>query len=78
MVSEEIFNGDTAGIKTEETLWDIDVNTGLRDLNEKWYYDDGTGGTESWRTGTYAAGHPVRLETDGDVYLFDGTDWVEQ
>ena len=77
MVSEEIFNGDTAGIKTEETLWDIDVNTGLRDLNEKWYYDDGTGGTESWRTGTYAAGHPVRLETDGDVYLFDGTDWVD-
>jgi|TARA_B110000908_G_scaffold42511_1_gene51716 hypothetical protein len=78
MVSEEIFNGDTAGIKTEETLWDIDANTGLRDLNRKWYYDDGTGGTESWRTGTYAAGHPVRLEADGDVYLFDGTDWVEQ
>ena len=78
MVSEEIFNGDAAGIKTEETLWDIDANTGLRDLNRKWYYDDGTGGTESWRTGTYAAGHPVRLEADGDVYLFDGTDWVEQ
>ena len=78
MVSEEIFNGDAAGVKTEETLWDIDANNGLLELNAKWYYDDGTGGTESWRTGTYAAGHPVRHERDGDVYLFDGTDWVKQ
>ena len=77
-VSEEIFNADAAGIKTEETLWDISANTGLLELNEKWYYDDGTGGSESWRTGTYAAGHPIRLEEDGDVYLFDGTNWVEQ
>ena len=77
-MSEEIFNADAAGIKTEETLWDISANTGLLELNEKWYYDDGTGGSESWRTGTYAAGHPIRLEEDGDVYLFDGTNWVEQ